>query len=396
MMKRRYMTIILAAILQSCVYPYTPDLPEDASDRIVIEGDISVGENCMFAARKMLPLTHVGNTVKTFVDKAVFTVEHDSGLKFSATQLADDIETHIDLTSAPVNGRYRLIATITDSSGNEDYATPWMELTPAPVIGDLEEKVFDSNKDRVADRVSLSISLSAENSSGCYSWDYDELYYFRSLLQAPEQEYVDGGLIIDHSEDITSWWPYTYCWAQTKSKVTGIAIAKALEGWNLYSHEFLELPLTAPQLDMRQYYIRFKAKSIPEDKYRFLDALNKGSDDSRNLLSPLPGEVFGNIRSVSDSSKYALGYVSANIVAKKILRVGSSGHRAVVPASNYYYYAYYSPDMTAQETNMKAYSLGYYPFKIIDRKQWWVPLSCVDCRASGGTLERPDGWIIDE
>lgn len=390
-----FIIMVLAAMVQSCIYPYTPDLPEQSDSMLVIEGDITVGENCSFSARKILPLNYVGNTTLTFIDEAVFTVEHDSGISYTATQGPDDSGTRIDLTAAPATGKYKLTVKVTDSTSVNEYATPWMEVIPAPVIGELEESTFDSDQDRVLDRLALAINLSAENSSGCFSWDYDELYYFHTILPPPEQEYKNG-MIIDHSEDTSDWWKYSYCWQETHSKITGIAIAKAMEGWNLYSHQFLDLPLTAQQLDQNEYYIRFKAKSITEDKYRFLNALNRGSDGQRSMFSTLPGEVFGNIRSTADSTVFALGFVTANIVAKKILKVKTMGFKNAVRPSQYYYDPYFDASLSYSEANVRAYYWGYLPYKKDDAgKLWWVKNWCVDCTANGGTLDKPTGWTDD-
>ena len=155
MIIKRYIPFILAALLQSCIYPYTPDLPEESSGRVVIEGDITIGEVCNFSARKMLPLNYSGHTGETFIDEAVFSVEHDSGLSFSATQTGAASGVSLDLSSAPEKGRYRLKVRISDSTSVSDYITPWMEPIPAPTIGELEEKAFDSNQDRVLDGLHL-------------------------------------------------------------------------------------------------------------------------------------------------------------------------------------------------------------------------------------------------
>ena len=395
MKKSRYILILLAVAIQSCIYPYAPDLPEESSSRIVIEGDITIGEKCTFSARKMLSLSYSGYTGETFLDEAVFTVEHDSGLAFSATQSGTASAAVVDLGAAPANGKYRLTVKVTDSTTVSEYATPWMVPIPAPVIGDLDEHPYDSNQDRVLDALELSISLSSDYPDGCYCWDYDELYYFHTILSPPEQEYKAGGIIVDHSEDTSDWWQYSYCWKQTTSKVTGIAIARSLEGGNLYSHPFLNLPLTAQQLDQNQYFIRFKAKSISEGKYRFLDALNRGSDGAGSLLSPLPGEVYGNIRNMAATPVYAIGYVGVNLLAKKILKVKTDGFKQTVYPSNFYYDPYFNPTVPVIEANIKAYEFGYYPYKSIEGKLWWVAQKCVDCRADGGTLEKPDGFTDD-
>jgi hypothetical protein len=63
--------------------------------------------------------------------------------------------------------------------------------------------------------------------------------------------------------------------------------------------------------------------------------------------------------------------------------------------SNFYYDPYFDPSVSFFEASKRAYGYGYYPYKNEDGKLWWVKQSCVDCRADGGTLEKPDGWTDD-
>ncbi|MBQ9309854.1 MAG: DUF4249 family protein [Bacteroidales bacterium] len=409
-MKKRLIMMVMALLpLSSCLYEYDPETGQDFG-RLVIEGDISLGEVCYFTVSKVNPFNPDYDKLKEGrnVEYALFTVEDELGNSYSAEtggMMYGGAYTYsptaaIDLSSAPTDRKYRLRVKVkrTVDADIAEYRTPWMTPEPAPVIGDLEEHKLDRDGDGTMDHLSLGLSLSAENTSGCYRWDYEELFYFKADLDAPSLEYdADSARVIDHSMDMVrlDWWPYTYCWRQQHSYRTEVAIAKALEGWNLQDHEFMTMSLTSLALQEGKYYIRLIAKTIPEEEYRYLRAVNRNSENVGSLLTPVPGETVGNIRNVADSTDYAIGYVGASVNARRILKVNTTGRRSYLDPSRFYYNPYLQPfdiRATIEEINRNAYAHGYLPYRNVDDVNYWVPRSCIDCRMMSGTIEKPDGW----
>lgn len=383
-----------ALALTSCIYDF--DAGEVFTDeRVVIEGDISLGDVCEFSARSVYPLNKKGS-VKDLFPNVLFIVEDDQGGQYKAIQ-KEYAPAKIDLTSAPTDRKYRLYVEIR-SGDYAKYASPWMEPLPAPVIGDLTETV---NKTTTNTELVLGLDLSLENGSGCYRWDYEELYRFHSPLPGPEFEYkvVSGNpTLINHAlVNDYSWWPYTYCWRQTNSLRTSVAIARALEGWKLEKHKILTIPLQSDELGTGEFYLKVKAKSISETQYKYLDAMNKGSDNVGSLLSPLPSDITGNIRNVDDATLYAIGYVAVNTVATKVFRVETKGIDKWHSPLRYYRSPYdMFPDLhTTAELYRAAYSYGFYPYKWEETTVQWVPINCIDCRKNNGTLEKPAGWEME-
>ena len=386
-------------VLTSCIYKYLPNV-SDEYGRVVIEGDISIGGVSHFSASRVTPFTvnPYGSAFTPRVHKSSFTVEDEDGATYKESGKAGDI----DLTYASPDKRYRLVAEITMYDGDDPqvYVSDWQYPAPAPEIGDLVESVAD-------DKLSLALNLSSGNESGCYRWEYEELYKYRSPLGEPTLEFsLADTTIVDHSHasggssaDNSRWWQYVWCWKETGSQRSAVAIAKVLEGSNLVNHEFLTLAKSSERIAAGEYYIRLIARTIPEDQYRYLNAVNEGSENTGSLFSPLPGEQIGNIRNAADPDDYALGYVGVNIVAKKLFKVYTKGTGIKVDSGLYTRYLLDDlrpsfPNMGYKDLLMHAYSMYYYPYRYdSDSKMLWVPTFCVDCRLSGGgVLDKPSGW----
>lgn len=377
-------------LVSSCIYPYVPDV-SDEYGRVVIEGDISLGTVSHFSANQVVPFDANYYTASSIgVYKASFKVEAENGLVYKEMGTTGDI----DLTAAGADTRYRLVAEVTRVEGEDPvvFASDWQSPAPAPEIGRLVESVQDGV-------LSLALNLSSEFDSGCYRWEYEELYRYRSPLGIPTLKLnTETGAITDHSDasdisEVLDWWHYEWCWKETGSRRSAVAIAKSLQGAALKNHEFLTMKITSEKLSEGQYYLRLIARSIPEAQYRYLNAVNEGSESMGSLFAPVPGEQIGNICNVADPDDYAIGYVGVNKVSKKLFHIYTPGKRQFFNVDNYTTEIIKTlkelyPESSRNELNLEAYKWGYYPYE----EQLWVPLFCYDCRASGGTVEKPKGW----
>ena len=295
-MKKNPIILLLMLALSSCIYKYTPDVSGEYG-RVVIEGDISIGTVSHFSASRVIPLgVSFAGAVSPGVSKASFKVEDEDGTEYKEKGSTGDI----DLSSASADKRYRLVAEVTvEGEDPVEYVSDWQYPAPAPEIGDLVETVVD-------DRLCLALNLSSDGGSGCYRWEYEELYKYRSPMGEPTLEFsVADTAIMDHSHasdisEVQRWWKYSWCWMETRSRRSAVAIAKALEGSNLVNHEFMTMERSSDKIAAGEYYIRLIARTIPEDQYLYLNAVNEGSENTGSLFSPLPGEQIGNIRNSKD------------------------------------------------------------------------------------------------
>ena len=389
-MKKSLAILSVLMLVTSCIYPYVPDI-SDEYGRIVIEGDISLGTVSHFSASQVVPFDANYYTASSIgVYKASFKVEAENGLVYKEIGTTGDI----DLTAAGADTRYRLVAEVTRAEGEDAvvFASDWQYPAPAPVIGHLAESVQDGT-------LSLALNLSSDYDSGCYRWEYEELYRYRSPFGSPTLELnTETGAITDHSDasdisEVQTWWKYEWCWMETSSRRSAVAIAKSLQGSTLKNHEFLTMPMTSDRIAEGEYYLRLIARSIPEAQYRYLNAVNEGSESMGSLFAPVPGEQIGNIRNVADPDDYAIGYVGVCTVSRKLFQVYTLGRRLFYNPDNYKTdilspLREMYPELSGWALNLEAYKMGYYPYD----SQSWVPTFCYDCRLKGGTVEKPEGW----
>lgn len=387
--------VILSALLllSSCIYPYTPELSGEYG-RVVIEGDISIGTVSHFSAGQVVPLDmglYFAGSIGVYASS--FRVEAEDGTVYYETGTPGDI----DLSTAGTETRYRLVAEITPRAEDAPvvFASDWQYPAPAPEIGRLSESVKDG-------KLCLALNLNSDYESGCYRWEYEELYHYRSPLGVPILEFNPETVTIkDHSDasdiaEVFDWWKYEWCWKEGASRRSAVAIAKANKGSVLKEHEFLTMDMTSEKIAAGEYYVRLIARSIPEDQYKYLNAVNEGSESTGSLFSPLPGEHIGNIRNMSDPDDYAIGFIGVNLVAKKIFKVNTRGRGRLFNVDNYKVdilttLGQLFPYMSTSDLMLEAYNQGYYPYEY-DPILWWVPVSCFDCRENGGTVEKPLGW----
>ena len=386
---------MLALTAVSCIYDYNPEITSE-EEKVVIEGDILLGEKCSFEARLS---QRIDRDYKSAMNlNANFRIEDENGRIWMPSSIYGNLA-EFDLTDAPLDRKYRVVAMVSVYAPGEVvapklYASSFEEASPAPVIEDLSVRI-DSPKKMVA----LQMSLGADGSSGCYRWDYEEIYRFHSPLAPPTYEYVyPPGTIINHGSDIAgpmAWWKYTWCWGHRASKRASIAIARAFKDEVLKDHEFIRYSMDDSRFNIGPdgqscFFMLIKARTISLDCYRYLDALNRGSEQNGSLLSAVPGELIGNIRNVDDPDDYAIGYVSVTSSSSKIFKVDYTNS---LRFGNPDQYAYNPLEMIPEKISEKEMLYNAYfhhnqrPY---DSPTRWVSLDCIDCRDSGGSLEVPE------
>jgi len=385
---KKFLTLILLSMLSvSCIYDY--DLAEvEEEKKVVIEGDIIIGGTSYVRATYVMPMSS-GSTVPIPVPGAAL-IENEKGDVWKASLSLDTGEAEFDLSTAPDDCRYRLRVNI---SGGEAYQSEWSEVCPAPEIEDVS---FVVNQEE--SKVDLKMNLSSDYESGCYRWDYEETWKYHANFY-PLYEYDPvGRTLINHDDpqnrDI-DWWPYYWCWMHTSSRRAGVEIAKSLEGNALVDYVFMNYALTDGRF-MDLYRIELKARSISEECYRYLDTINQYSDLSGSLLSPNPSEMIGNIRNVNDEDDYAIGYVGASKLARKVLYIDGRKFYTGNTAKDF---QLFNPldaidNGSYEDKFYSAYLGGARPVDDYfgDGIVMWTYLRCIDCRSQGGVLEEPDGW----
>jgi len=389
-MKRILSTIcpsLAAAMLSiSCIYPYDPQIEREAEPRLVVEGDILVGDVSRFTVSSTYSLD--GSESKKDWDYANAYVECSSGevIRGVSSQYEQSSVIDVDTRNIGDDRMVRLHLVVGRGSlqnpVERNYYTDWMEIQNDSSIDSLTFSVAPDKS-----KLSVLVSSHSKAEEGCYRWRYDELYQYYSNYQSDyffdplENVYVKR----DQKDQIHK------CWDWGSSSDIFIYSTESLSSSTIVNHEVYNI-----------YPGDFKISSVlkvtlhqsmmSRDAYLYYKAMKSNSDDVGGLFSPQPGECTGNIRCEENPDEMAIGYVDATKVVSKTLYINNG-------KINFYKGKTICPepynDMGGD--GLTYYLQGLIPVMYVDDDEsapyyTWGTYSCTDCRARGGVTVQPEDW----
>lgn len=388
---KRILYLLVAVLATSCIYPFDTRPVGGDDSRLVISGDIMVGDICHFTAGNVAPIGQ--EDTPPDVEMQVMS---RSGAVYAARKV-NDSEYVVDLTSADMNDEY-MLHVLRRPDGRE-YVTSWSRPLPPPVIS----KMSYTN-----DESSVTVLVSADGgSSQHFKWDYEEVYEFHAEYQAMylyNTDYMPGvgedpedpGRIYIRNPDRFKNY---YCWKYSNSMEMGLASTIVQTENLLVDYPVTTIPRNSLRLQSL-YSINMKMRCISADAYLFLDNIRNNSNISGDLFSPVPSDVRGNIRCVTDSTEWVVGYVDVCAVASKRFFIDNDSEKLYIPE-----YRLESPlyipeaDKNGLYNFATLYKDGARPVMLFGGEMFpsktnmqWASIRCVDCVANGGSKRKPEYW----
>ena len=379
----------------SCIYPFTPVL-ESSDNRLVVEGSIHPGAESTFYFSRIYPMST--NVIAPEAPVVQGYIEGEDGTRVLPGQSGivqrDDFQysqqyfLRFDTSGLSDAQRYRIHFEIT---GGSVYESEWTAVTNAPVIDDLSYI-----KDKTRSELNIALSMHCQGNSH-FRWHYDEdweyhaalwgLYYFdpnKFSAEAP----LDALIPYENGENTY------YCWRSTRSPQIKLFSTADLTEDRFVDLEFHRIDSFDERL-MTLYRLRVYVESLDEDTFRYWNNIQENSQNQGSIFSPTPSQMQGNIRCLTDPNAQVIGWVNAS-------------HEAVAQVYyddglEHFYSGKTVNNVEIQELTNPAdfyryYRNGFYPFDVIPEMMGappiyeWVLKSCVDCRNSGGTKNRPADW----
>ena len=301
-MKKIFCFIALALAAAGCIYPFQAEFAEDAPERLVVSGDILIGEQTRINLGYVFPIGTFQSTMRNNVPEASVTVENDRGQVFKGTRKAGGLHV-IDTSNAPEDARYRLRIKLTDG---KEYSTPWSGVYQAPEISDLSYTADQNN-------IHLQISLDGADSLWNFRWDYTETWEYHAYFK-PELMFVPGlpspdntnpaKLFREPNEDED----YYYCWNSRESVEPCLDSAEGKSENVIRNNVFLNIPRHDDRL-MVLYSILVTARGMSSAGRAYLHHQSVVSNVSGDLFQPVPSEMQGNVINVDDPDEMTIGYV---------------------------------------------------------------------------------------
>ena len=386
-MRKLFLAIIpLLAAAASCVYPFEPEIIHEERN-LVIEGDILVGAESTVTLSYM---SYLDEKTSDTVPAGQVCVQSLSGREYAARSESVDASGRsfvIDLSSAPADDGYRLSVILRDG---REYASEWLRPRVAPIIDDVTHEASD-------DAVKFNLSLHSDDGEQYFRWTFDEDWEYRTYYKAEyyyvppvqgDEEHPNGQILPFSPGQGTR-----YCWKKGSSTALMLTTTKELSSDIVTEKNFYRIDADNQKLSIL-YAMNVKAESLSEDAYRYWKNMSSNSDNVGNLFAPIPSEMRGNIRSLSDTTELVLGYINVSMVAQKRIFVDND-------VTGYYTVPWkLADDEVSQIIEPEEWKSAYYSSKYQYRPvakgegsdYYWAPIKCVDCRYQGGTKDKPSYW----
>ncbi len=381
-MKKYICLILLVFAASSCIYPYEIDLDGNAPERLVVYGDILIGEQTQIQLSYVMPLSANPDTPKPVPPQARVRVENSKRKSFPGVASGKGGIYVIDTRKAPENASYRLVVELNDG---RQFITPWANVNTAPEITDISYTLDEQN-------LYMQCSMQGQDTVRNFCWDYDELWEYHAYF-VPDLLYVDGKYVVKKR-----FKEYYYCWNNRSSIEPCMATSEGQSENRIENYKFLTIPRTDYRLS-QLYSITLAAKGLTSGAKAYIEHQSKISNGTGDLFSPVPSEMRGNIRNSRNPEEAAIGYISVCKRSFKRIFIGFADiYKSPFDPESLLFYP--EPDESGNY-NLDEYFHYNSPVSFEGNEPnktnvKWGAKICTDCRAWGGTKTKPEWWPNDD
>lgn len=384
-MKKYIILLLVMLCAASCVYPFEPEISGD-KHLLVIEGDVLIGATSTI---KLSYMAFMGEDRIEPLYESTVKVQSGDGTEYAAGYDFKTREYSVNLRDADPSKEYRLYAKLRDG---REYVSEWMKPRMAPVVDDVTYEL-----DASTNRVMFNISLHSNDNEQYFRWYFDETWEYRALYRAlaeytpvsetdPQYEKYPYGIMMFYEKCVGNY----QCWSRYSSRDLHFTTTKELQTNTVTEKNFYRVDAQNPRMSVL-YCMEVYVESLSRDCYDYWKTMSTNSDNVGDLFSPVPSEVRGNIRCLSDSTELVLGYINVSEVGQKRIYVDNTetGYYKKGPRTDEEVMA-----VVPQEEWRKYYlNKRYLPVQKGEGPDvYWAPARCVDCTLAGGTTGRPPFW----
>lgn len=380
--------VALVLLLSGCVdeYELPKDIGQSYQSEVVIEGRILSGEESVFYVTRTLPLSSSGMQ-EDIVTNAQVRIIGENGY---SSELAENIEDAKYVVNAGVLSSETNYA-VEVKVGNEVYRSGFQPLLDTSDISELTWK-------EAPGKVSVYVSTEEGGQEQKYfMWSYEEDWQFHAWKNMNDFSY---GVPVYSEEKYPDFVlgksnPYYWCFGSASSGTILIYSTEGLKDNKVVNHELLSYDATNIKVSSL-YSILVKQWGLTQEAYDYYRLMKLYTEESDGLFTPMPSDVRGNVKCISDETKGVRGYVIASTVKEKRMFIDAEQYKVNTPGV---LKGFYSTDQTS-DTWMIMWagwiSIGYVAFAqdgTLGNSDIIYAPDCVNCMLqSGATNERPSFW----
>jgi hypothetical protein len=375
MMARRWHIRIGASLLLAltgCVEAFEPEVLAVPPSYLVVDGFINSQGRTRIKLSRTVALTAYETAPSE--KKAQVYIEEEAGTRYALREVAAGYYIS-DSVALSASRRYRLRI---QTEARHEYASAYSMVMTTPAIDSINWSVRPEG-------VQFYVSTHDDrNQTRRYRWEYAETWeYYTPYVSQFELKLPNS--IIPRSTLVN------HCWRTVGSTAINIFDTNRLTN-DVVAQYPLQLIPDISSYKLRHKYsilVRQYAQTAAEQTY--WEMLQKNTENIGTLFDPLPSQLKGNIRNLTDTAEVVLGYIGAYSVTEKRLFLNRSELPADLATRTGYEDCRELGE--AESRSLVAILLsGYSLIYASDGKNYVSTNECVDCRLRGGKTEKPAFW----
>jgi hypothetical protein len=377
-MQRLLLCFLLFAIA-GCKEKYIPKITETATNFLVVDGTINSGNGPTFI--RISRTTKMIDTIRFNAETgATVSVQGDDNTNFPLADKGAGIYSADQLT---LNSSRQYRVHIKTKNGKE-YASDYVDAKVTPAIDSI-------NWLRTADGVQIYVnSHDAQNKTRYYRWEFEETWEQRSRVTVNYEYIASTNKVVEIIPNAVNIFN---CWKTLPSTNLLLGTSAALANDVIYQHPIFQIPNSSEKLDIR-YSILIKQYALTKQAYDFYSLMKKNTEQLGDIFGPLPTEITGNVRSLSDANEKVIGFVGASTIAEKRIFINN----VQVPGWNYHLNCETYTVENKPDSLLEYFKFLYRPYDAVKTPTneivayLGITPQCADCRLRGGVNVKPSFW----
>lgn len=369
--------ILLLLLFTGCIDPYFPPDLKSSEAFLVVDGFIDV------TAKSVIKLTRTQSLTTTdaiiLETGASVWIEDEAGEKIN---LVEESEGSYALPSQSFSSSKYSLHIVTKDA--KEYASDFVPIVKSPPIDSVSWELIPNKG------VQIYVNThNTESAEGFYRWTFDETWSYTSA-------YLSTYVFNPSTKTVSLRGNNIYnCWTTDKSNDIIIESTKRLSKNIVSEYPLKFIENTSEELRYK-YSILVNQYSITEDAFKYWQQQKKNTEDLGTLFGPLPTQITGNFRCLTDPAEPILGYFHIGSLSSKRIFISFEQ----LPLPPFYNTGYSSCDLgSVFNEDLERFS---GPFTLVGGipsmtgpgviGYTYSSQFCVDCTLRGGVTTKPDFW----
>ncbi|MBO9571213.1 MAG: DUF4249 domain-containing protein [Chitinophagaceae bacterium] len=308
---RTYLILITVVVLfVRCKERYDVSLPPSLKGYFVVEGLINTnGESRINLSRT----TSLDTQSVLFVNNAVVKIEGEDNSSYilNALDSGKYISPFLWLNE---NIRYRVNIKTND---NREYVSEFVQPIKTPPVDTITWQYYNNGIEIYVN------SKDPANNTKYYRWEYEETWQIRSkyeqIMVTKVTNRPNGGVDValafyDSAARRRNESVYN-CWQSRTSSSIFIGSTDKLSENRVY-YPLVYYPRASVELAVL-YSINIKQYGLTKEGYDFFYKMKKNTESLGTIFDPMPSEITGNVKCLTDTSEKIIGYIGASTITEK-------------------------------------------------------------------------------